>query len=421
MAGSSKRVPEQPLFGRRLRALREAQGISQAQLAGEEFSAAYLSRLESGARPPTPRVLAHLCERLGVGLGAFSESASSPLALALARVAADGYAGDTTELLAAALAADEGGDASSRWQALWLLADGHRAARRSAEELHTLHELTAVSDDIDLPDLRVRSRVRLARRQRAAGDLIAAHQLVDEALVISAEAELPRAQVVEVLLVQASIDADSGRLPKARERIDKLVSPVEDGLPLRLETELLWTAATVLTRQGEQAGAARLLERALTRLTSWDDLVLWMRLRLAAASLYLQMNPRDTDRAQVRLSEAAPAVQLLGIALHQIEFRILECQLALHQGRLDDAARLSAELDELPDGVGVRDQLRLGVIRHQLRILRNEDRDAAVRELERIAQEAQATSDLELSAEVWRSLAEVLRFGGSTRQGAAAG
>ncbi|MET8228406.1 helix-turn-helix transcriptional regulator, partial [Streptomyces sp. NPDC005301] len=43
----------QPAFGRRLRGLRVARGLSQTALVGEGMSTGYLSRLESGARQPT--------------------------------------------------------------------------------------------------------------------------------------------------------------------------------------------------------------------------------------------------------------------------------------------------------------------------------------------------------------------------------
>ncbi|MGN5376796.1 helix-turn-helix domain-containing protein [Streptomyces lasalocidi] len=54
----------QPAFGRRLRKLRQARGLSQTALAGDGMSTGYLSRLESGARQPTERAVAYLAVRL---------------------------------------------------------------------------------------------------------------------------------------------------------------------------------------------------------------------------------------------------------------------------------------------------------------------------------------------------------------------
>ena len=57
---------DQPVFGRRLRQLRTERGLTLAALAGEGMSTGYLSRLESGARQPTERAIAHLAAQLGI-------------------------------------------------------------------------------------------------------------------------------------------------------------------------------------------------------------------------------------------------------------------------------------------------------------------------------------------------------------------
>lgn len=51
-------------FGRRLRELRQRRGVSQADLAGEELSPSYVSRLEAGQRVPTDAVVRLLARRL---------------------------------------------------------------------------------------------------------------------------------------------------------------------------------------------------------------------------------------------------------------------------------------------------------------------------------------------------------------------
>lgn len=54
--------PEGP--GRRIRHLRQQLGLSQGQLAGSELSASYVSRIASGSRQPTQRILELLAPRL---------------------------------------------------------------------------------------------------------------------------------------------------------------------------------------------------------------------------------------------------------------------------------------------------------------------------------------------------------------------
>ncbi|MFB9902636.1 helix-turn-helix domain-containing protein [Allokutzneria oryzae] len=59
-------------FGDRLRALRVSRGLTQRDLAGEGLSSSYLSRLESGQRTPTPKVVEQLAARLGVPTESFA-------------------------------------------------------------------------------------------------------------------------------------------------------------------------------------------------------------------------------------------------------------------------------------------------------------------------------------------------------------
>ncbi|WP_327253841.1 helix-turn-helix domain-containing protein [Streptomyces sp. NBC_01244] len=424
MPGRGHRVPEQPVFGRRLRELRVARGLSQAELVGAELSAAYLSRLESGARPPTERVLALLCARLDVSPSEFLAPVSSPLAQALATVATVGESPQAATLLEDALLRDGEGDAVLRWHVQWLLARSYQAQGREADELRVLRALVALSDQIDLPDLQARSQVRLARRLRASGQLNEARTAAGHALNWATEYKLPFRDVAEATLTMISIDAETGQLGDARTRADQLIhalsedfaGPLTDQIPTRLQVEVLWTAAGVAVRQGDRTGTAELLRAALERMPSNDDPVLWMRLRLAAASMYLQMDPRDTVCARRTLDEAASAAALVGMPLHQLEVLLLQCQLAFHEGRFADARELSDRLGPQPEGMSRRDHVALEILRNQLAIV-DGDRAGAQAAMERIAKEARESGNVELSAEAWRALAESLSAANGTTPG----
>ncbi|MBQ0983233.1 helix-turn-helix domain-containing protein [Streptomyces sp. F63] len=409
MSSRPDRVPEQPMFGRRLRALRVARGLSQAQLAGSEISAAYLSRLESGARPPTPRVLSYLCTRLDVTPSAFRVSAGGPLARALATVTTVGESPQLAAVLENALLQEQDGDAVLRWQAQWLLARCYQMQGRAAEGLRQVHELTELSDEIDLPDLRARSRIRLARMLRDSGDLARARDHASEALVLAEQEDLPRRDRVEALMTLISLDAENGQLVQARERADRLVDTLNDEIPVRLQVEALWTAATVCVRHGDRPAADETMKKALDRMSSNDDPVLWMRVRLAAASMYLQMDPRDTLQARLRLKEAGSVTDVMGLPLLQYELLVLEAQLAFHEGDFIEAREISNELAERGEGLGMRERVRLGILDNQLAIIEGNRADA-VAGMERIAKEAQETGSVELQAEVWRALAEALKL-----------
>lgn len=67
-------------FGRRLRDVRVRRGVSQVDLAGEELSPSYISRLEAGQRIPTDAVVRLLAKRLDCRVEdlMFGEDASAP-------------------------------------------------------------------------------------------------------------------------------------------------------------------------------------------------------------------------------------------------------------------------------------------------------------------------------------------------------
>ncbi|MGW1774926.1 helix-turn-helix domain-containing protein [Streptomyces sp. NPDC002104] len=414
---SQDNIPEQPVFGRRLRALRVAYGMSQTELGGTEISAAYLSRLESGARPPTPRVLSYLCSRLEVSPSVFRASVGSPLAQALATIATIGESVQTARLLENALEQEEpDGDASLRWQALWLLARCYQSEGKAAQELEALKQLVVLGDEIGQLDMQARARVRLARRQRASGNLPEARTAALEAHALASENGLAHRDVVEALLTLISIEAESGQLAEARSRVDRLVETLAEDIPPRLQVEALWTAAAVAVRQGDRGATTALLSRAMDCMPSNEDPVLWLRLRLAAASMYMQMDPRDIEQARRRLVQAASAADLVGMPLHHRELLILQAQLAFHEGRLDDARELSDRVGGDAEGVVGQDRVRLDILRNQLAIMVG-DRSDAVIAMERLAKEARESGNVELASEVWRALAESLAYANGVTPG----
>ena len=396
---------QQPSFGRRLRELRQQRGLSQASLAGEEMSTGYLSRLESGARPPTARVVEYLSRRLGVPVSAFQPPSGS-LAQALAAVTSSPEGGDTAELLADALTTDSDGDTAHRWQALWLLAHDEDRRGRYAEELRHLRELTRIADELGVPALRARARAQTARCLRALGDNDQAHGSAEEAYRIARDEELPLPDVTSVLVVLVSTEAEAGRLPEARAHAEELRRLAEK-VPRPLAVEALWAAAAACTRQGDNAAARDLLEQALQLLDSHDDLKLWMRLRLAAASLYLQADPPETQAARARLEEAEAALALVGTPRHEQEMIALKAQLAYQEGRPDEAWAFCERLTEGEVLLSFRDRARWEMLRSRL-LIHAGRREEGIRNLQALAQQASDSLNVDLAADIWRTLAQTL-------------
>jgi transcriptional regulator with XRE-family HTH domain len=393
---------DQPYFGERLKALRLERGLSQAALAGETISTPYLSRLESGARRPTAKVVSYLAGRLNVSPRAFEAAPPvSPLGQALASANSAGEVVLSTELAAMLRAEDRSAPTALRWQALWLLARAHGAQAQHAEEYAILTELGALSDEMGVPELRARTDVALANSARSLGEIARASE--HAAAAVAQAGPLPLADRIAALDALVSAQAEAGQLVPARLRADELVRLTEPGGGPAL-TRALWASATVAIRQGDWSRAQADLERALAGLSSQDDLELWMRLRLAAASLLLQITPPQTAAARARLTESEPAVNLVGTEQNRQELILLQALVAFKERRYDEARERCAALDGRELQLSFRDRIRLEALQSMLGILGGGGADGVAR-LQELAQQASDTQNVELAAELWRELA----------------
>lgn len=401
-------VLDQPEFGERVRALRVERGLSQATLADGGMSTGYLSRLEAGLRPPTPRVVRHLAERLGVAESTFGRPPpASSLARALAAAASVAPGQELPEDVVFALQTGAGpGELSLRWQALWLLARScaDKGAQREAQLL--LAELLAVSVELDDPTLRARTLVQLSRGARLLGEQVEALRHARAAHALAAE--LTDADRCAVLQVLVPAEAEAGRLREARGHAEELCALPAPTRGTRVAA--LWTLSTVRIRQGDHSAARQVLEEALDTLPSHDDLVLWMRLRMAAASLYLQSSPPLLDCARRRLDEVEPVVALIGTEAHHQQVLALRAHLAFGDGDHDAARELCEQLDERPSLLSFRDNLRYRALRGRLLVLDGRT-GAGVQALRELAQHAQSNLNLELATDIWRTLATTLAEG----------
>ncbi|MGV9292338.1 helix-turn-helix domain-containing protein [Streptomyces sp. NPDC003719] len=395
---------QQPAFGRRLRKLRQARGLSQSALAGDGMSTGYLSRLESGARRPTDRAVTYLAGRLGLRPADLEESAGASLAHALSLVAS-ARSDEALDTLREALAAESHEAPVLRWQALWQLARQRRVQGDHSGERAHLQELVRLGDEVGLSELRVRGLTRLARCLRSLGEIGAALDAAGTAHHLARQEALGVSDRIAVLLALVSVEAEAGRTPDARAHSDELLTLVE-GRSDTLWAEAMWTAAAVRLRQGDHEFAQACFEQALKRYSGSEDLVLWVRLRLAAGRLYLQKPPPDPQAAERCVSAAEPALAFVGTPGLRQELTALRADLAFHTARYDEARLLLGELALEEPRMTYRDRVRLDMLRHRLRILRG-DR-GGIEGLRSLAEQAQADANIDLAADIWRVLAEAL-------------
>lgn len=395
---------EQPAFGRRLREMRKERGLSQAAVAGDNMSTGYLSRLESGARQPTARAVAYLAERLQVDPAEFDEPSVGSVAEALALATSSDGGDEALQKLAAALEQSPAVDPTLRWQVLWLLAGAEAVRGARTEEARLREELVRTAEELMIPELQCRARAQFARCLRSLGEIPRALEAAQEASRLAHDHKLSVQDTGAALLTLVSVEAEAGRLYDARAHADDLLALVAERTDT-LRAEALWAAATVSFRQGDSTVARQRLEQAIGEFDSRLDLVLWMRLRLAAASLYLQVTPRLLDECRRRLDEAEPALALVGTPVLRQEMLTLRVHLAFEEGRYEDARAAHDELvlDELR--LTYRDRIRLDMLHSRL-LIQEGHTEQGTGQLRELAERAQQTSNIDLAAEIWRTLAE---------------
>ncbi|MFH8757255.1 helix-turn-helix domain-containing protein [Streptomyces atroolivaceus] len=406
---------EQPYFGRRLKQLRSERGLSQAALVGDGMSTGYLSRLESGARQPTARAVEHLASRLGIGVAAFEEAdATESLAQALA-LATSADSDENFRALERALSAGSGQDPLLRWQALWLVSQWRRRHNEHARERTLLEELVTLGDQLGLPALRSRGFTQLARCMRASGEIVPAVEAATTAHQLARENELPVQDVASSLLALVSAETEAGRLSEARAHADELTAlTVKRSDALRAEA--LWTAAAVRVRQGDLGAAQELLEEALDSFSSAENLTLWARLRVASARLHLQKTPPELDVSEQYIEQAEASLAFVSIAALEQEVTFLKAEIAFQRGQFEDSRALLDRVRGTDPRMTYRNRVRLEILDSRLLIIEGREPEGLQR-MRALAEEAQAASNIDLAADIWRLLAETLT---QSREGSSA-
>jgi hypothetical protein len=144
------------------------------------------------------------------------------------------------------------------------------------------------------------------------------------------------------------------------------------------------------------------------RLHPQADLTLWVRVRLAATSLYLQAEPTLVERARECLEEAEKALSLVGTPVLQQESRMLRAYLAFADGRVKDARVMYDDL--MGEGeilLTYRDRVRLSILDSQL-LIKEGSREQGIRRLKELGTQARHAANIDLAADIWRVLAEAL-------------
>lgn len=302
-------MPKAPeTFGRRLREVRVSRGLSQVDLAGEELSPSYISRLEAGQRIPTDAVVRLLAKRLDCRAEdlLFGEDANAPADVEL-------------ELRHAELALRSGEvlDAVARFDRLAALpVQPHLETLRDAIDLGHARALEAVGDHAaalarylqvaagDPSTAQVhQATIGACRCYLAYGDLVQAISLGEPVLRWFAQLGATGTDVgVELSAVLAGAYQERGDLATAQRLAAEALAQAEKLADPTVLAAAYRAASLAAHEQGATAEALRLAERGLAALAGGS--VDPTGLEVVYGGLLLRTEPPRPDEAIRVLSGA---------------------------------------------------------------------------------------------------------------------
>jgi tetratricopeptide (TPR) repeat protein len=316
----SNHVDNPVAVGQRLRRAREAAGLTQRELSFDGCTAAYVSRIEAGARVPSLQILHEFGKRLGV----------TPEYLATGRPAGDDV---SSELLEAEVALQLGDDvrAAELYETARADADSPAAQARVRLGLGRLAlRRNEIAQGIDLLEQAVRSRELAPGDASAAANALGRGYVMqnryDEAFAIF-ERSLAEARSrgdhfdevrFSVLLANAYIDhGDYGRAHATLGEVLDLARQTVDPL---LRASLYWSQSRAHLSQGEPDQAAEYARLALATLRASEQTLEAARLLQLLA--FIENDRGHPEAALELVEEGEPIVAAAGQATDAAMFTI---------------------------------------------------------------------------------------------------
>ncbi|MEV6319036.1 helix-turn-helix domain-containing protein [Streptomyces sp. NPDC051776] len=358
-ARSQERTTDTDGIGRRVQRLRAERGLTQRQLAEPEYTAAYISTLESGRVRPSETALRHLAGRLGVSVDELSTGRPAHVATELRvrltdarQLLAAGDAAEAADVLRQLLAAaEEHGFEGERADALIALGD-------CALDLGELSEARESFEEAErqLADEPLTRRVA-AVRGRAVAHLLAGELRYSCYLLESAIDELNRGGLHDpdalVLLHSAAIApyVDMGAYARAAQSAELALSLAPSVNDPALVARMHRGVARAMIAEGRSAEAEASLAKA-------QELYRQLHIRTELAHCHWMrgyVRAQDGDLAGAE-TELRTARDMLASGRAQLFAAQVEVELAdvlRRLGRRQEAAELlSGTLDALGAGLG---------------------------------------------------------------------
>ncbi|WP_158283004.1 helix-turn-helix domain-containing protein [Nocardioides silvaticus] len=318
-------------LGSRVRAARVAKGWTQTELAGEEISVGYVSRIESGSRRPNLAVLTSLASRLG-----------TPIEQLLQGVTANQYDEIRLGLDYAELALETGEAVDAERQAQKFLSLAlqasltdltHRGRYLYARALEVNGDLDgAISQHEQLVaeapgPLLIAAGIALVRCYKETGDLALAIEVGERLEARIQEAGLGQCDEAVVFAVNvAGAYILRGDLHKASRICADAVERADELSSARARAGAYWNASLVHAQRGDVATAAPMASRALALLTEGNDARNLARLRTQLGELQLQLDPPLVEEAKQNLERARE--EMTASSASEVDLAITDVRIA---------------------------------------------------------------------------------------------
>jgi len=350
-----KRIDPAELGGR-LRAARVAKGLTQSQLAGPGLSVGYVSRMESGDRRPSGKVLAELASRLGVPpeqlLGGMAPREVDEIRLALDYVELSLESGEpqeaetrVREVLERVPAAED--DLAER--ARYLHARALEAQGRTDDAILELEELVA-GRATGLT--RVKAGIALSRVYRQCGDLGRAIDTGEQILAHLEETGLASCdEAVQLAVTVAAGYFERGDSDHAVRICRTAIVKAEALGSPTARASAYWNASVMQAERGQVREAVSLAEQALSLLGEGRESRNLARLRAQLGRMQLSLDPPELAAARENLELAMQ--QLAWSSATPAELALTELDLARADflaGDLASARVLIAKVQAASEG-----------------------------------------------------------------------
>ena len=340
-------------LGQRIRAARVSKGWTQTQLAGDDISVGYVSRIESGQRRPNKQTLEDLATRLGVptehllrGVTA-REYDEIKLTLDFAELSLE-----TGQHIEAEARAREAVDRATTGSQDELVFRGRYIIARALEGQGNINDAILELENLVYSRkgglLRIKSAIAMVRCLKDSGDLNAAIEVGERVMAQLAGSHVESCdesvQLAVTVALAYFIRGDAGHAirmcRKAIVTAEALDSPVA-------RASAYWNASIFESERGSVSNAVPLAERALALLAEGQDARNLARLRTTLGQMQLELDPPDVSEAKRHLEKAAE--ELAWSSASPIEIARNNLAIArshYFDGDLDRASDMSDEVIE---------------------------------------------------------------------------